>query len=197
MKLLAAAIIALAPAIALAQEPLAFKGLALGSSEEEVLKQYPKSRCSGSPQRRHCMTFLTDLLRRNQPMPGSGVLEDEARQTMTVAGVPVEYFSFTLYDGKLGSISMAPASSAFDRIAAAFVDRYGKPSLDQESQITTRAGVAYRQREIFWSIDGGRIRLERYGSDITKSWISYTSSEALEAMKADREESRKKAAKDL
>lgn len=189
-----------------ADEPLAFKGLALGSTEKEALKKYPKLKCSGSPQRRSCFHFhdrteevrlLIACQRRGQSGDVCIKLAREESGGESVAGALVRSMSFRFYDGKLGTISFTIASSLFDKVSTAFLDTYGKPTADEVTPFNTKGGQTYENRELQWHLPGGNILLQRLSGRIDNSRVLYASDEALLRIKAEMEDGRKRAAGDF
>lgn len=185
-------------------DSIKFKGLALGSSEEEVLKHYPRAICSGASERRRCFAPWGD---RDRPMADkavacrrAGIVECSGRSDdalLTIAGVPVPFINFSFFDNALGSISLRPDAQWFDKISSAMLDAYGKPLFDETETVRTRAGVTYQNRKLTWKKPDGMIRAYRFGSSIDQSMIAYESSEWHKRMFDEVKKNREKAAKDL
>lgn len=164
---------------AAADEPLAFKGLALGSTQEEVLKHYPKADCGIKT---ICFMTARDI---------------ETMKEMAIGGIPVPSMMFSFYEGKLERISIWPRSVHFERLSEALKDRYGVPESDLSSPVRTKAGVEFQNRVLVWRQAGGMVRLERYSSKITDSSLSYSSHESIERQNKEFEEGKRRAIKDL
>lgn len=179
-------------------EPLTFKGLPLGATEREVVERYPILDCSGDPARRRCFAFqkyALDKVRR--PGEGVDVAFKRLREMMSVAGYAAAYMSFTFYEDKLGLISLTIPAKAFSNVSTAYQDRYGPPTSDRTSTITTRAGAVLENREVTWVRADGTINLARYSSNIDESRIMYVSPAGVEYLNAEEEQRRAKAAKSL
>lgn len=203
MRTVSATLLALVMVCAVAaEEPLAFKGLAPGASKEEILRRYPRADCFATLCIMDHEKALRDMTHERAisgklGTPIDHAAMEELSQQMSVGGVSARTIIFTLYDGKLGRISMKPRSASWGRLSQAFVDRYGKPDFDESSPIRTRAGVAYENRKMRWVQPGGQIWLERYGSTIDDSSVIYLSDDAIARLKQEANRSREKAAKDF
>jgi len=185
-------------AAAAENEILAFKDLPLGASEEEVLKQYPLTNCSGDPARRICMLLFSSASIKLRTAAGIDTDAVTAlRRSMTVANATVDSIFFRLYDGKLGQISMSPSANLYQKIATAFSDRYGKPDQDDVEMVTTGAGVRLENHTLAWNRIGGRIVIHRYAGSADKSSVMYWSADGLSKGLEENARDRQKAAKDL
>jgi hypothetical protein len=196
--------------LALAQEPLAFKGLPLSASEEEVVKKYPKLRCGGAAERRSCYAFHdrmewakahTACLDRSQDRVASirSCMEHANQVTgyESVAGAGIRYMRFQFYEGKLSSIYFSISSKTFDKASTALVDAYGKPTSDVTSMVSNRMGAQFENRRLTWSSTSGQISITRYVGDLDTSSVMYLSPEGVEEAAKEENARRKKAAGDL
>src|SRR5215510_9421171 len=148
MKLPSLLFLVLAAATAsAAEEPLAFKGVAVGATEEEVVKKYPKLTCRGEPDRRRCFQssnekeyqkLLSSCIGRGESPATCSQQVNEALGMETVAGVPIRDMQFRFHDNKLGLISLVTPMAQFDRVARGFLDRYGKPAKDESWAFTPK-----------------------------------------------------------
>lgn len=195
-----------------AQEPISFKGLSLGSSEAEAVKRFPKLSCSGNENKRVC-SFLPnryeeDRLRTECMRAARGAIDvefvracmDKAAAAVgreTVAGVNIRFMSLTFYDDLLASIQLTAPSSEFNKINTAFIDNYGSPTIDRPVPFVTRAGATFENREVEWVLPGGLIMLARLASNIDDSRVLYASKAGLDRQKSEFSDARKKAAGDL
>lgn len=199
MRLLIALLLVACGTAFAADEPLSFKGLALGTGEPEVLKYYPAARCTGDAVRRMCVLGFTEASSRLRKPDGS--LDTDAvgrlKTSMSVGGAGVVRIVFTLRDDKLESILLSPVAAQFDNMAAAITKRYGKPASDESMPLVARAGVQLENRKMAWTFTDGMIRVARYGSTIDESTVGVHSIDALKRMTGDAAEARKRAAKDL
>ncbi|OGA53260.1 MAG: hypothetical protein A3F74_09365 [Betaproteobacteria bacterium RIFCSPLOWO2_12_FULL_62_58] len=129
-----------------ADEPLAFKGLALGSSKKEVLKHYPRATCSTA---NFCIIFDSD---------------PKASKGMSVAGVPAGAIAFNFEDGKVEGITIMFDAARFTQVENTVKKRYGAPDV-----VVPSSGETH-----MWRRSGGIIRLDQYfGSDRRDSALSY------------------------
>jgi hypothetical protein len=207
MKLLNLLFLVLAAAtVSAADEPLAFKGVAIGATEEEVVKKYPKLTCRGEPDRRRCFQspdekehkkLLASCVGRGESPATCSQQVNEALGMETVAGVPIKYMLFRFHDNKLGLISLVTPTAQFNKVAGGFFDRYGKPVKDESWAFTPKGGGAIQNREFQWSFPTGIIRVTRWSAPVNDSYVEYRSHEGARAFSEQTFEDRKKAASDL
>jgi hypothetical protein len=190
---------------AAAQEPLKFKGLALGSSEQELLRHYPFVTCSGQPARRSCyarqdkaepirILSVECVAKGGDTSLCAQIVE---QQKLSIAGVAVQSIQFTLFDGALGTISMRPRENSFEKIERALVDVYGRPNSVSTSPVTTRAGAALENRTATWQLPGGRVVITRFSVNIDESSVWYMSPAGTARLADEFEQERIRAAHDL
>lgn len=207
MKLLNLLLLGLAAAAAsAAEEPLAFKGIAIGASEKEVVKKYPRLSCRGEPARRMCVQassenqqskLLSACIRAGRSPAECRQEVNEALDVETVASVPIRYMQFRFHDDKLGLIYLVTPAAEFNRVAGAFLDRYGKPAKDEEWALAPKGGKRVQNREFRWLFPSGTIRLTRWSAQANNSSVLYLSHEGARAFAEQSAEDRKKAASDL
>lgn len=182
---------------ALANEPLALKGLPLGATLAEVQKSYPSAKCPGGDKATVCIASYEIASRDLVGRPGFPDSLEAVKKEMSVAGANMRTIMFHLHEGALERISMMPSPDSFEQVARAITDRYGPPASDESSVVRTKAGVEHTNRTIYWRLGGGFIRYARFGSSVDRSSLTYSTYEALERMKRRAEETRKKAVSDL
>ena len=207
MKLLNLLFLGLAAAAAsAAEEPLAFKGVAIGASEEEVVKKYPRLSCGGEPDRRMCVQassenqqgkLLASCIRRGQSPTACRQEVNEALEVETVASVPIKHMRFRFHDDKLGLIYLVTPAAEFNKVAGAFLDRYGKPAKDEAWAFRPKGGKSFQNREFRWLFPAGTIRVTRWSAQANDSSVMYLSHEGARAFAEQSSEDRKKAASDL
>ena len=189
-----------------AEEPLAFKGVAIGASEEEVVKKYPRLSCGGEPARRMCVQasaeiqqskLLSACIRGGQSPAACRQEVNEALQLETVASVPIRYMRFRFHDDKLGLIYLVTPAAEFNKVASAFLDRYGKPAKDEAWAFTPKGGKSLQNREFQWLFPAGTLRVTRWSAQANDSSVLYLSHEGARAFAEQSSEDRKKAASDL
>jgi hypothetical protein len=195
-----------AATVSAAEEPPAFKGVALGATEEEVVTKYPKLSCRGEPDRRRCFQspnekeyrkLLSSCIGRGESPAMCSRQVNEALGVETVAGVPIKYMLFRFHDNKLGLISLETPVAEFNKVARAFLDRYGKPAKDESWAFTPKGGRTIQNREFQWSFSTGNIRVTRWTAQLNNSSVMYLSHEGARAFAEQSSEDRKKAASDL
>lgn len=188
-----------------ADEPLAFKGLEMGSTEEQVKSKYPKITCTGE-QSRSCMLLpdkyerarvLDDCMKRGSGAEQCFAVAAEKTGSETIAGIGVEHIFFNFYDGLLGRISIGIPSTGFERASIALLDSLGKATSDATESVQTKAGASYEDRTLQWVSRAGTITARRYSGSISSSNITYLSPAGMARAAQDAAAARKKAAKDL
>ena len=182
-------LMALLSSPAFAWAPVAFQGLQLGASEDELRRMFPLVSChtrikarteSERRDRRLCVLGWDAQSRRLATESGS---IREFRHSVSIAGVGVSYVFFSLRDGKVTRISLHPHSSSFDRVSAALLDRYGKPTSEDIEAVRIRSGGIYENRKLRWIFPDGQIVLHRYGGSADHSSLVYLSNDATVASK--------------
>ena len=195
-----------AAAASAAEEPLAFKGVAIGASEEEVVKKYPRLSCRGEPARRMCVQassenqrskLLAACIRGGQSPTACRQEVSEALEVETVASVPIKYMQFRFHDDTLGLIYLVTSAADFNKVAGAFLDRYGKPAKDEAWAFTPKGGKSLQNREFRWLFPAGTIRVTRWSAQANDSSVMYLSHEGARAFAEQSSEDRKKAASDM
>jgi hypothetical protein len=207
MKLLYLLFLVLAAAtVSAAEEPLAFKGLAIGATEEEVVKKYPKLSCRGEPARRSCSQasnekerskLLSSCIRGGESPAACRQKVNEELEAETVASVPIRYMLFRFHDNKLGLVSLVTPAAEFSKVASAYLDRYGKPAKDEAWAFKPKGGTTIQNREFRWLFPAGTIRVTRWSAQVNDSSVLYLSHEGARAFTEQYSEDRKKAASDL
>ena len=88
-------------------------------------------------------------------------------------------------------------SAFFPILEAAFKDRYGAATLEEEREVQNRAGAKFTNKEISWIGPNVQIRIEKYFGTITDGRATVSQSSYLEYRLKERKEKLKDAAKDL
>ena len=178
MRAVLTSILLMASFSCVAQEPLSFKGLPMGSSLSDIKAKFPSTNCYGDT----CFIRLSNL---------------ESRKDLTIGDTVANSMMLTLHEGQLHQIYIVLSPSAFTVISAALQDRYGKPTTDELAIVKTRAGVEHENRTMEWRLPAGQVIYTRLSSNVTESSLMYVTYEHRERAKQKIIEGRKKAAGDL
>src|SRR5882672_5096321 len=144
--------IVLASASTLAAEVFDFKGLRLGAPLSEVQRgeQYE---CHKADAR--LLTDITCTLR-----PGSYI---------TIAGVPVSYFTLDFLKGRLVFIYVDFSPDQFDDVLTAMVEKYKALNRRFTSQLQNRYGAKFTNVQFQWENAASTMTLERFASSLDSS----------------------------
>lgn len=88
-------------------------------------------------------------------------------------------------------------SAFFPILEAAFKDRYGAPTLEEEREVQNRAGAKFTNKQISWIGPNVQIRIEKYFGTITDGRATVSQSAYVEYLLKERKEKLKDAAKNL
>lgn len=81
---------------------------------------------------------------------------------------------------RLGSIRLSVDSADFSDIREAIASKYGRPTNEAKSKVTSKAGAAYDQVVTTWATkDRGTITLTRYGRSVLNGTLDISSAEYL------------------
>jgi hypothetical protein len=172
---LLAALLLLGASISDASSPLELRGLAIGSTEEELRTRYPELRCD-DPQKKVAAEKgrFKDFWQRKQTEADlfcGTVISDRAppARLAKMAGHVATNFEFDFIHNRLMHASASLPSPAFDRLVAALSAKYGPPDRKEaeESQSKTQGKVA--NTIVYWTRGNDTIRVSKYaaGSDMT------------------------------
>ncbi len=163
---------------ALAGEDFAFKGMTMGSSEQELLALHPTAECqdTGVAERRRCL-----------------VLGD------TIADIKVT-IGYKYYAGKLLGISVSIPHTDYFKVDEAIRSKYGSPN----SMVRGGKFYSYQSEWMLWGADGAsmfRVAPVRLNATerltLESGWLSFTTKEGRDADRLDNKERAKAGAKDL
>jgi hypothetical protein len=90
----------------------------------------------------------------------------------TVANVPVVLL-FDFVDGKLYRIGASFRQEVFDRVRAAFTEKYGEPNLAETKTYQNAFGATFAGQIILWSNGLSSIQLTERGIDLNTSTLTF------------------------
>lgn len=127
-------------------EPLGFRDIPFGTSEQILIQKLPRPRCGDN--------------------------EDQSVLPERFCSVPLQIGSvevlgiFYLRSGRFVQLSISFKSEAFSQIEEAFAEKYGKASTSRDEEIKTRGGLEAMSRILEWRGEKVKVRLERYAGSI-------------------------------
>jgi len=160
--LLAAACLATA-AWAAPQEPLAFKGIALGAPVTTIASD-PRYDC-----------------RVTRAPAADRICSLRPQEQETMAGAPVNSIFWFFYRGKLTSISMNIDERHFNQVVAALQAKYG-PGETRSEPVKNLKGARFDNHIHAWRQAGGSLVAQRYAGRLDKSSIRYADEAAIRAI---------------
>jgi hypothetical protein len=179
MKRLLCALALTTAASGINAQALDFKGIALGAELDAVKAANPRLNCRVAS---------------DAELPvGDSICTLGREAGETIAGAPALFMLVGLYDRKVASIAVKFPERSFDQVAAALVERYGKPRSDETSTTQNRAGATFGNRELEW--DG--IRLQQRAGKIDESIFVMRSAGSLAEFQRRKAGAAKAGARDL
>lgn len=186
MRVILAAGLLIVAGAAVAQEPLTFKGLELGADKAQVLAVLPNSDCRGD-----------SCYWRAQNCKGDTDARIECAKGMSYGGVFPLWTAATFRDGKLATVMVMIKSEAFESLAEAMTQRFGKPDFDQSEIVQNRMGASFDQRGVSWMRGDVSLRLKKRSNKIDEGSVFFVSRQYIEESAAERKAATKAKAKDL
>ena len=147
--LFAAACLATA-AWAAPQEPLAFKGIALGSAIAAVAND-PRYDCRAT----------------SAPV-ADRICSLRSQEQETVAGAPVSSIFWFSYRGRVTSIVVNFDERHFSQVLSALQSKYG-PGEARSETVQNLKGASFQNRIQVWRQGGGTLQAQRYAGRLDKS----------------------------
>lgn len=189
MRLLVALFAALAASYALAQaaaqEPLSMKGFQVGAAKADVLARMPAATCQPDD---YCMWHVDVACAK---------AGDECRRALMYGGIAPEYFVAEFSDGRLVRMSVRILSAQFDELAAAMIERFGKPNTDKSGKVQNRAGATFDSRDLVWARGDGALLAVKRGNDVDHGSVTLVSQRWVKEDQDARRAGAKARAKDL
>jgi len=78
---------------------------------------------------------------------------------------------FIFINDKMRSVTGSFPSSSFSDVKDVFVEKYGKPTLDQTGEVQTGFGVKYQQEMMTWIGEKVTILLQKYSSTVNEGSV--------------------------
>jgi hypothetical protein len=166
------------PVWAAPAEPLAFKGIALGSAITAVATD-PRYDCRAT--RAPAADRICSLRHQEQE---------------TIAGAPVNSIFWLSYRGRVTGIVINLDERHFQQVLAALQAKYGPGEVHSEA-VQNLKGAAFENRIHRWRQAGGSLQAQRYAGRLDKSSVRYVDDAAAKGIEADRQRGRAAPASDL
>lgn len=180
-NILLTSVFALWTLVGYAEERIDFKGVALGSSEQELLKQHPEFKCNGAGKR-----------------PGGAdriclAIKDSGA---TYAGVSAD-INLLYYSDSLEYVLVYFSSDKYLDIHEALIAKYGAPTLEEKQQVTNRMGAVFEDVTSQWKRSGTILQLSKYVGKISTSNVTISTETGLDNTLKARKKSIENKSKDL
>jgi hypothetical protein len=114
-------------------------------------------------------------------------------ENFALADVPIQTL-FDFANDKLVQIFMSFSSSAFQKVKAIFVERYGPPTTTQTSTVRTRGGVEYQNETVIWLGTAVEVHVVKYGTTVEDGAVLFLDRIRRDEETKAGEQARKKAA---
>lgn len=162
-----------------ADDSLEFKGLKIGSTEEELRTKYPEFICSDPKQEatRPLNETLKKFWERKQTEADlfcETAIIDRAPSTALsgVAGHHIKVIDFHFIANRLMYAYALLDSFAFDDLIAALTAKYGLPTRKDTEAVKYRAGAKFTNTTFYWKRADATIRVSKYAESLDT--ISYS-----------------------
>lgn len=171
MRRLFAAVAAsiIAPIALAAVEPLELKGVSFGASESQFIEKNPTAECKNSRDAQEAI--MGDRICRLYESDGT-----------TYAGVPANISVFFFAD-KMASALILLDSKNFDLVKSALMSKYDKPTNTKMEMLTTAMGGKIPNEKNEWQRKDGSATINKYAGKITRSIVTFYSTDSHAEMK--------------
>lgn len=166
----------IASATACAQAPLEFKGVPLGATEGQLLEKYPIFHCRDTEKIGRVCSVTTKYYNAQCKMHAKiePACSKSGEELLEMGGTRPATYQVIIRNGVVAQVVIWFPSLDFSGIAAAFSEKYGKPTADKESIVKNRMGAEFDNRIVDWTRNDGGIKLEKRATDIETSIILIT-----------------------
>ena len=106
-------------------------------------------------------------------------VEKGYKSKLTIAETPVKFISFNFFNDLLSFINIKVEERYFSQIRDAFIEKYGKPTSEENSVIQNRAGASFDNSVLQWENSVSFIKLEKRSGQVDSSYISFRSKNGL------------------
>jgi hypothetical protein len=181
----AVALLALAPFVAIAAEPMALKGLRGGMTPDQVKTMHPALKCT-EPDSEGTSSCRWD----------TSQLFDRSAELESLAGFPTRNWSLTFHHGTLRKVNVIFFENHDEEIIKALSERYGKPKR-LVVPVANRMGGKWNEALYTWARSGDEINMSSSDFPAAMSGLTFTSADYnRDAAKAEKQQAGKRS-KDL
>ena len=177
------ALLLLGAPISHASSPLEFRGLAIGSTEEEFRTRYPELRCD-DPQKKAAAEKgrFKDFWQRKQTEADlfcGTVISDRAppARLAKMAGQVATNFEFDFVRNQLMHASASLPPPAFDRLVAALSAKYGAPDRKETESFQSKTQGKVANTILYWTRGDATIRVSKYAAGLDMTSYSLASND--------------------
>ncbi|MND44810.1 hypothetical protein D3C80_356590 [compost metagenome] len=97
--------------------------------------------------------------------------------TVTIAGVIADMNLVISKTGKVQRISLSFSSKFYEQVEDAMFKKFGKPGVNQTSEVQNGYGAKFIQRELLWGDTPNTVVMMKYANKVTDSFIMFSSAE--------------------
>lgn len=162
MKLLAIVAITLTSTVCWAQG-LAYKGVPLGATKEELIEKFPALECSKVP-------ASSAVLGEEKCSAKVGAPFDQTRPLYTYAEQPVQSTWFGVINGRVEQFAMTMDPDRYEAVKGAVIEAYG-PGKETSTQRQTMGGATFRSRTYTVQRQGGELAVMEHAGRIDQGGI--------------------------
>ena len=189
LLIIAAFIFALAFSASAWDEPADFRGLKWGLPESEVREtiksQWQKRRDAGQ-------IVVFEELRKAHQEPNRFTLSYRDNIGQTLVDLSLHFL-----DGRFMYAMVIFAAKDFERIKAAFLDRYGNPSKSRVDELQTKMGARYKSENLQWVGTTVWVQLKEYGPTVKEGYADIGKIEFIQSLQRSQRQKDSEASKDL
>lgn len=136
-------VLLLLSSMAQAQAPLTIKGLALGISSSDLLRQFPELKCDGNV----CQGPERACIKKAEQW----YLDQECAERYRYGGIEPLNYDVTLENDRVMVVVIKIRSSDFETLVEAMRARFGKATHDDKSVLQNAMGAKFDNRALVWT----------------------------------------------
>jgi hypothetical protein len=175
----------------MAEEPITFKGFALGAVRDEFLAAFPGGLCKGAPEHGDsCAWFPSKDCR-------SSDSESPCFKQFNYGGVLPTFMVVTFRRREFVHVRVTFPEPRFRALREAMTTRFGPPISSKTEVLQNRMGASFESERMSWARDDALLTLAQRSSRLDEGSVSLTSKNFLQSMKEEDKNEAKARAKDL
>jgi hypothetical protein len=174
------------------KEPASYRGIPWGGSIDDARREVGASEgclCADEEDLRDARfcKFLPEPDPKKEPRFRS------CRASLGVADISVKDL-LHFENEKFVGADMTFDVDEFEQMKDIFIEKYGQPSSTENTEVSNRMGAKFTNTELVWRGEKVTVRLERFGSDLTKSGASIVLTDYMQRRADAMREKKKKGA---